>query len=150
MKKTIFALAMLASLLLSACTAEAFTDERPISPERLPAAAKTFIQQNFPDATISYAEKDGRLINVSYEVWLSNGTEIEFRGNGEWDNVDCRPNAVPEALVPAAIVQYVQTNYPGNLIVKIDKEHFGWEIELSQFHLELQFSSNGTFLRIDD
>ena len=141
-------LILTAALLLGAVTALAATD-RPISPDKLPAAAKTFIQQYFPERTIAYAEKDGALTRTKYEVHLSDGTEIEFKSNGEWDKVDCKFAPVPAALVPAPITQYVETNFPGAVIVKIDKERHGWDVELNN-DLELKFSQAGTLMYIDD
>ena len=124
-------------------------NDRPISPDQLPAAAKTFIQQNFPDLTIAYAEIDQEYAKTTYEVRLSDGTKVEFKGDGQWDKVDCKYKAVPTVLVPEVIVNYVSAHYVGALITKIDKELYGYEIELNN-GLDLKFSSNGQLLEIDD
>lgn len=58
-------------------------------------------------------------------------------------------NSVPEALVPAAIVQYVKTNFDGTVITKIDKERYGYDIELSN-DLELKFNKKGQVMEVDD
>ena len=57
--------------------------------------------------------------------------------------------AVPEALVPQAIAQYVASNFPDAVVTKIDKERFGYEIELSN-DLELKFNKAGVLLSMDD
>ena len=141
-------LIFMAVLLLGACTT-LLADDRRISPDNLPAAAKTFIQQHFPERTIAYAEKDGSFTRITYEVHLSDGTEIEFKSNGEWDKVDCKFAPVPAALVPASIAEYVETTFPGTNIVKIDKERYGWDVELGN-DLELKFSQAGKLLYFDD
>ena len=123
-------------------------NDRPISPDQLPAAAKTFIQQTFPDLTIAYAEIE-QGFKTSYEARLSDGTKVEFDGNGNWDKVDCKYKAVPAALVPDVIAKYVSANYAGALVTKIDKELYGYEIELNN-GLDLKFSTNGQLLEIDD
>jgi hypothetical protein len=82
-------------------------------------------------------------------VVLTDGTEIDFDGKGEWDSVDCKRSAVPSALVPAAIAGYVQANFPSQLIVKIDKEHYGYEVQLSN-DIELKFTADGQLLAYDD
>lgn len=120
-----------------------------ITADRLPDAARSFINEYFAENTISYIKKDRGLTNTSYEVVLQDGTEIEFDKSGNWDNIDCKRNSVPTGLVPAAISEYVQVNFPGQLIVKIDREAFGYEIELSS-DLELKFDKNGKMLEIDD
>lgn len=120
-----------------------------ITADRLPDAARSFINEYFDENTISYIKKDRGLANISYEVVLQDGTEIEFDKSGNWDSIDCKRNAVPAGLVPDAISEYVQVNFPGQLIVKIDREAFGYEIELSS-DLELKFDKNGKMLEIDD
>lgn len=120
-----------------------------ITADRLPDAARSFINEYFAENTISYIKKDRGLANISYEVVLQDGTEIEFDKSGNWDSIDCKRNAVPAGLVPDAISEYVQVNFPGQLIVKIDREAFGYDIELSS-DLELKFDKNGKMLEIDD
>lgn len=120
-----------------------------ITADRLPDAARSFINEYFAENTISYIKKDRGLANISYEVVLQDGTEIEFDKSGNWDSIDCKRNAVPAGLVPDAISEYVQVNFSGQLIVIIDREAFGYEIELSS-DLELKFDKNGKMLEIDD
>ena len=126
-----------------------FADDRIIPVEQLPAAAKTFVKQTFPKATISYASKDAEFSGTKYEARLADGTEIDFDSKGNWDKVDCYMQAVPASLIPAAIAQYVKANHPGALITKIDKERYGYEIELSN-DLELKFNKKGQLFAIDD
>ena len=146
MKKSVFFLAALVCMMMQSVTT--FASDRIIPKEQLPAAAQTFIQKTFPGQTISYAkvDSDGR---KTYEVRLSNGTEVEFDKNGTWDKVDCNYSAVPANLVPANIATYVKSNFPGATIVKIDKERYGYDIELSN-DLELKFNKSGQMLRVDD
>ncbi|MBQ7750619.1 MAG: PepSY-like domain-containing protein [Bacteroidales bacterium] len=56
---------------------------------------------------------------------------------------------VSSALVPAAIAEYVRTNFPGQVIVMIDKEPYGFEVELLN-GLELKFNKDGNLIRVDD
>lgn len=145
MKKLMLSLVALAAMLVPA----AADNDRPIPPEQLPEAAKTFIKATFPEQVIAYAEIETSLVKTQYEVRLNDGTQIDFNGKGEWDKVDCKYKAVPAALVPEVIARYIAANYPGSLIVKIDKELYGWEIELNN-DLDLKFSSTGQLLAIDD
>ena len=144
-KSAIFFVALVCMMMQTVST---FANDRIIPAEQLPAAAKTFIQKTFPGQTISYAkiDFDGR---KTYEVCLSNGIEVEFDKNGTWDKVDCNYTAVPADLVPANIANYVKTSFPGAEIVKIDKERYGYEVELSN-DLDLKFNKSGQMLRVDD
>lgn len=126
-----------------------FASDRVISVSQLPAPAKAFVSQNFPGQTISYAKIDNDFFGATYEVCLNNGVEVDFDNHGVWDNVDCKYSAVPAKLIPANIANYVNINFKGATIVKIDKEHYGYEVELSN-GLDPKFNRNGSFMMIDD
>lgn len=146
MKRFTFFVAIAALLFVSvSCMA----DGKRIPLNQIPAAAQTFIKTYFADKTFAYAEKDRDGWGVKYEVKFLDGTELEFRKDGEWDKVDCKYSEVPAALIPATIANFVKTNYAGATIVKIDKERYGYEIELSN-DFELKFDHQGNLLSIDD
>ena len=147
MNKNKFFLVALLCMFLQSVTCLA--DDKIIPVDQLPATAKTFVKKYFPQATIEYATKDTEFMGTTYEVRLSDGTEVDFDKKGNWDNVDCKTKAVPASLVPAAIAQYVKAHYPNTVIVKIDKERGGYEIELSN-DLDLKFNSKGKLIGIDD
>ena len=87
--------------------------------------------------------------NDSYDVVFTNGYKVEFDKKGNWQEVDCNVDAVPTAIIPAAIRTYIQQNYANSLIVQIDKDRHGYSIELNN-GLDLDFDSDGKFRRIDD
>ncbi|MBP5570976.1 MAG: PepSY-like domain-containing protein [Prevotella sp.] len=147
MKKSVLYLAALICMMMQSVST--FANDRMIPSEQLPAAAKTFIQKTFPGQTIAYAQIDYDDFGKSYEVRLNNGTKVEFDSNGTWDNVDCYYSAIPADLVPAAIANYVKKNYAGTKIVKIDKERYGYEVELSN-DMDLKFDKQGQLVDIDD
>ncbi len=142
MKQMKLILLTLLSLMVSTV---AFADDKPIPADQLPAAAKTFVSKHFKGQKIAYAEKD----RDSYECRLNNGAEIEFTKKGDWKKVDCKRGAVPAVLVPQTIQKYVKANYADNQITKIEKERYGYEVELSN-GLDLKFNSKGKLLGIDD
>lgn len=146
MKATRFSMVALVFVVaLTSC----FAKDKMITPEQLPAAARTFITTNFPDNPVLFAQKDSEFMKTRYEVRLKDGTEIDFDKKGEWDKVDCKLKAVPAALVPQPIATYVETNFPGVQIVKIDKERHGYDIELSN-DLDLKFNHSGMLIGMDD
>ena len=123
----------------------ACADGRPIPVEQLPAEAKAFVQNNFPNLKIVYAEKDGSV----FEIRLSNGSEIEFDKKGTWTKVDCNFDAVPDAIVPSFITSYVKSTFPDAKINKIEIDRRGYEVELSN-DIDLTFSKDGQLLKMDD
>lgn len=141
-----FKLAVVA--LVSLVSINSMARDRIIQYAQLPQSAKAFIAAHFAGSQVSYTKfDDGR-----YEVRMSDGTEVKFNGQGEWDDVDCEYRAVPKtvlALIPAEISNYVAANFSGASIVKVDKERFSIQIELDN-DLELVFSKTGKFLRVDD
>ena len=110
----------------------------------------TFVETYFPQVGILNAHQDGNEIDVK----LTDMTEIDFYLTFEWKKIDCDDSQVygmvPNNLVPAQITDYVNANYPGKHIDKIEKKHNGgWDIELSN-GLEITFDSNFNVTGIDD
>ena len=164
MKKQVLFLAALTCMMVHSVSTLA--NDRIIPVNQLPEAAQKFVKATFPGQTISYATVDMDFGSKTYEVRLDNCVEIEFDKNGTWDKVDCNYIAVPDKngtwdkvdcnyiavpsdLVPVAIAEYVKTNFAGTKIVKIDKEHGGYEVELSN-DIELHFNSQGKLMYFDD
>ncbi len=128
-------------------SATAMADDRPINANQLPAAAKTFIKKHFPQDQVVEAEMEKNFRSTKYDVKLSSGAEVDFNGKGTWISIDCNQSAVPAAIIPAAIKKYVNTKYKGQQIVKIERETYGYEVELSN-DLELKFNRQGKFLSV--
>ena len=117
----------------------------PVTFAQLPQKAQQFINTHFSSVGFLSAKQD----DGEYEVMLKDGTKIDFTLQGDWKEVDCHVTAVPAAIVPAGITQYVKTNFPNNIITKIEKKYGGYDIELNN-DLELKFDKNGNFLYADD
>ena len=131
-------------LLMTACS------DKPVAVEQLPEPVKAFIQQYFPGQTISYAEKDVELTGSKYDVVLADGTRVDFDTDNVWEKIECTmASPVPTALIPAPIVAHIQTNFPDAMILKIDKDHDGYEVELAN-GLELKFNKQGVLTEMDD
>ena len=131
--------------LMCLISSSVMADDTPIPVEQLPEAAKTFVQTNFKGQKIVYAEKDWN----SFECRLADGTKIEFTKKGAWKKIDRKAAAVPEAIVPAAIQEYVKANFEGCSVTKIDKERYGYDIELSN-DVDLKFNFQGVLIGMDD
>lgn len=135
-----------AALFMFAAIAKA--DDKPISADQLPDAAKTFIKANYPTENILYASKEDGLIYPDYEVTLANGVHVEFYSDGALKSIESR-EGVPADLIPVQIVELVKVRYPDAYFVQyeVDKRHF--EVKLSN-RLELKFSRNYNLMEIDD
>ena len=85
---------------------------------------------------------------MEYDVYLNDGTQLDFDANNQWETIESRGKGVPAVFIPKAIATYVKSNYQLP-IVKIHKEHFGYEIELNN-GMELSFDRSGQFMGMDD
>ena len=119
--------------------------DRPVTFQELPQKAQQFVNKHFSSVGFLSAKQD----DGEYEVMLKDGTKIEFTLQGDWKDINCHTRAVPAAIVPATITNYVKTNFPNNIITKIEKKYNGYDIEL-ETDLELKFDKNGNFLYADD
>ena len=145
MKKIIF---VLASIMMTAGIASADND-RIIAFDQLPAKAREFVKQYFPSEKVSYVKEESDFMELSYEVVFAQGTKVEFIGQGEWKEVDCRYSTLNEKLVPAQIRDYVSKNFPDTKFVKIEKGYRGYEVKLTN-RLELTFDAEYHLVDIDD
>ena len=108
-----------------------------------------FISQYFQKGQVSTVILDNDYISKDYDVLMANGTKIEFDGNGNWKEVDGNRNAIPTGFAPKNIAAYVKKSFPNTKIVKIEKNKFSYDVELSN-GLDLVFDTKGNFKRIDD
>lgn len=139
----------LSLLLLGSVVYAQDSDDININPNQLPSKSLQFVKKHFK-SSVSNAVKDMDYGRVSeYQVYLQDGTKIDFGRNGDWKDVESFQSEVPSAIVPAKISSYVKNNYSGNRIQKIEKERFGYSVKLSN-GIELDFGKAGQFLKIDD
>lgn len=136
-------------MLLLAIPAAHADDDRPIEVKQLPAKAQTFISQHFSADRVSYAKMERDLLDTKYEVIMVSGTKIEFGRSGEWTEVSTRYAAVPDAIVPRPIAQFVAERHPNAKIIKIERDKREWEVELGD-GMTLTFNSRFEFTDWDD
>lgn len=130
---------------ISACSSKDITHDAG----QLPVKVRDLISQNFTSAvSLVEIEKDYGKVS-EYEVTLTDGSEISFYPNGEWKSVDTPTNkAVPAGLVPTSIANFVKDKHAGALIVGIEKEKKGYEVELSN-GVDILFDLTGNFVKYD-
>ena len=139
---------ILAVFSLGVVTAKADND-RVITKDALPAKAQQFVNAHFASVKISYIKEDRDIFDHNYEIVFADGSKVEFGRKGDWVDVDCRYNSVPQAIVPAAIQTYVKSNFPDVKIIEIERKRGNHEVKLSN-KLELVFDKNLKIKGIDD
>lgn len=145
MKKILF---VFAAMMMFAGIASADND-RIVPYENLPAKAQEFVKKYFPSEKVSYVKEEADFMELSYEVVFAQGTKVEFTGQGEWKEVDCRYSTLNEELVPEQIRAYVKQSFPDTKFVKIEKGYRDYEVKLTN-RLELTFDMNFNLVDIDD
>lgn len=140
-KKILFIAA--AVLMLNSCT------DKPVPVTEVPANCQTFVKQYFPSQAVTYAEKDWSWFSYKYELVLADGTRVEFDTDNVWDKIESPMTGVPVAVIPAPVAAFLNTTYPGVLVKKIDKERYGYEVELVN-DIELKLNEQGALMEMDD
>lgn len=120
-------------------------NEKPIQKHQLPKVSQEFINKYFKDYEISFCTKD----HDSYDVKFTNGYEIEFSTKGEWKEVDCQKDAIPAAIIPIQVSQYIKQFHSKNYVTKINRDFNKFEVELNN-GLDLEIDKNGKLREIDD
>lgn len=163
MKKKVYLLGLLSVITFVACkkevqvtqptttntnVAEDAQNPTAVSLTDLPAAALATINQHYTQENIaSYEVKTIPIIGKSYEVKFNDGAEIDFDSNGVWHEwKDAK--GLPKEIVPANIQTYLSKNYASTFATSMDKEDKKIKIELAS-DIDLEFDSNGNFVRID-
>ncbi|MCY4781730.1 PepSY-like domain-containing protein [Sphingobacterium sp. UT-1RO-CII-1] len=145
----------LASVLVSCSDDEVERPEKEvIADTELPAASKMTINTYFDGATIKEARKVSvpNIYNSIFSVSLSSKFEIDFDRNGIWTEIESEDNrSIPakflEIEVPG-IYTYIQDNYVDFYVVEIEREKYGFTVELNN-GIDLVFDKEEQFIGID-
>ena len=137
MKKVIF---LFVCLFTMSMVVVADTD-KPIQIGQLPLKAQTFISNYFKDSKVAMAKQETDLFYKSFDVIFTSGDKLEFDKSGK--------NGVPSQIVPKEIIDYVNTNYPNEKILQIERNSREYEIKLSN-RWEIKFDKQFRVIDIDD
>lgn len=133
------------AMLLVLFTVSCSSEDKEFDNVALPIPAQLFVKQYFADATYSRVEKEKDNGTWEYEVWLNDGTQVEFNEKGEWTSIECKYSTLPAGIIPAAILADIAKRYPGLKPYKIEKEVGGYEIDIPGF--DLYYTYSGEFIR---
>jgi len=148
MKKTIVISAVIvAAMSLIACHEKG---KEAIEFSELPQTSQSFVKTHFANKQVSAVYHDHDVADNEYEVIFADGANVDFTGNGEWDEVEDRDtNGVPQAIIPQGVLDYVATKHAGQYVVQIGKDSKFYDVELNST-IEMIFNKKGEFIRYDD
>ena len=99
----------------------------------LPAEAQAFLLKYFPDNLVVTAERHDE--EPLCEMILDNGYEIDFYGDGRWQEIDSRHAILPAELIqgilPEKIRNYLEEEYPLAGVSAIERSSAGYNVEIS-------------------
>lgn len=124
-------------------------EDRPIPQTALPKPAQTFLQVNFGGKDVSYVKSDGLFFFKTFELYLVDGTKIEFDFQGDWEEINSLNTELPSRILPQEIQTYLHQRHPGNFVVGVSRNRFGYSIELDN-DLEISFDSKYRVRTYDD
>ena len=106
-------------------------DDVIISFNQLPQKAQIFINTHFADYKLVSAKYDRDIMDKTYEVYLSDGVNIEFDNKGDLLEIECKNGKVPDVVVGEALLGKIQELYPGQTIVELKIEKRWTAVKLS-------------------
>ncbi|TXE81611.1 hypothetical protein FPD46_04805 [Campylobacter peloridis] len=135
---------ILAALVLSSV---AFARDIVVGVNALPANSKSFIQKYFTGSNIALVKQD----IDSFDVYLDNGTELEFFTNGDWKEIDAKYRPIDTSFLNPNILATIKKMHPNASIIKVEKEIQGYKFKLNNM-MEIYTDINGNFLgqKFDD
>ena len=119
-------------------------DDRVITYDQLPQAAQTFLKTHFATKVPLLVTADWDDFTIRYE----SGEKIEFNRSGEWKDIECYNSKVPADAVPEQIYTYLNQNYPGKSVIKIERHRSVYEVKLNN-GMEVEFNRNFQVLDVD-
>ena len=123
-------------------------NDKPIAVNALPIKAQTLLSNHFNNQKVMLATIESGVVSRSYDVVLQNGTKLEFDKKGNLTEIDCKQGTVPDQLIPQAIKNYLQNNYPRQSVKKLEIKKNEYEVELSN-GMDLTFNKHFQLIDID-
>ena len=135
---------LMAVVMTMSLTMSADDDDRVITYQQLPQAAQSFLKQHFAKKVPLVVTADWDDFTIVYE----SGEKVEFDKKGNWKEIVCRSSKVPADVVPQQIKDYLQKNYPGKSVVKLDRHRSVYEVKLNN-GMEIEFNRSFQVIDVD-
>lgn len=112
-----------------------------IAPNSLPQNIQNFIATHFK-AQIGLVEMDRK----SYEIYLTDGTELEFDLMGNWIEIESEFAPVDFGVLPPNVANIIKAQHPNATLLEVKRKMSYYKIKLSN-KMKIYIDANGTILR---
>ena len=133
-----------AMVMIMSLTMSADDDDRVITYDQMPQTAQSFLKQHFAKKVPMVVTADWDDFTIRYE----SGEKVEFDKNGNWKDIECYGTKVPTAVIPSQINAYINQNYPGKSIIKLERHRSVYEVKLNN-GMEIEFNRNFQVIDVD-
>ena len=140
--KKLFLIAIVPFLLISC------EKEKIMSSSKIPSEISDFVGTHFPENPIIQAIKDTDGFELTYDITLEGVYFLEFNRKKEVIDMEGLLK-LPDSVIPAKLLDYVSSNYADTFIIGWELNDRNQQVKLDN-GLELIFTMNGDFLRIDN
>ncbi|NAW52133.1 hypothetical protein GNY06_12375 [Elizabethkingia argentiflava] len=139
LKKSLIALALMAINLMIA-------QKQSIPKSQLPSSAQSFLNQHINGRPFIYIKNAENPNDINYTVKYNNGVEITFQSDGGWKEISAKETQMPTSFIPPAMISYINTHYPEDVMIKIMQTPDRYDITLKS-NRNLRFDRQGKFLK---
>lgn len=139
---------LISVLVLTLSVVAVNAQDRKIAVKDVPSQITSYVATHFPNNSIVKASFDDHEIYKKYEISLNDRVSLEFTPDFKVKEIKSK-SKLPDSVIPKEILRYVQANYPNNVITDWELDDGNQQIELDN-GLDVEFSLNGDFIRIDD
>ncbi len=122
--------------------------EKVLGASEIPAEITEYVSTHFPNNAILQVVEDVDGLTKTYDVILKDNISLEFNRKKEIKDID-GSTKLPESVIPSEITRYVAANFPNNVITDWELEDKHQQVGLDN-GLDIEFTLNGDFIRIDD
>lgn len=123
-----------------------------VTANQLPQKAQEFLSRYFPETAVKNIEEE--FSSQTFEVDLTDGTDLEFYGTGEWKEIDapdktCLPASLVQQLVPQlAYSNLTRLGYTAS-VESVKRTRDTYEVDLRGSELDdICFDVNGVITAI--
>lgn len=145
MKKIIFISLLAALMAVAACAKD---PELKIEYSQLPEQAQQFLEKNFPGVQTKKTTQKYDDGIAEYKVYLKNGAVVEFDMIGGWNEIMLKKGDMPRSVLPAVILETLDSRFGDKRIVKLDNDGYKYEIKFSD-KSEVEITANGVITDYD-
>lgn len=135
-------------LVMIVCSLTSCDRETILNPTEVPIEITSYVSTHFPNNRMLQTTKEIDGTTKTYNVILNDNISLEFNRKKRIISIEAN-SQLPEGVIPEKLNRYVSSNYPNNYIIEWEIESKQQQISLDN-NLDLEFSLNGDFLRIDN